>query len=230
MWTLIWRIGLALPARCVCWPQCVCWKRWDVGVANEDWGRGGRMKAGRSQDSRQQMPERAAGPSKSGTGRRGRSPFGPKRQKEGERVGVDSRSFVGLGSRICGWDRAFNLGAKFLTVDTNLLVFVDFGEIGLVFIASWSYVWAGYHAKTSVEAARQIKQEWLLDFTDRIWIVSESFCQGSLNTSFCIVALPDWKSVWDWVKRRALLPSKGNNNEWPARRLLTPPKKDYGIS
>ena len=50
-------------------------------------------------------------------------------------------------------------GAKFLTVDTNLLVFVDFGEIGLVFIASLSYVWAGYHAKTTVEAARQIKQE-----------------------------------------------------------------------
>ena len=46
--------------------------------------------------------------------------------------------------------------AKFLAVDTNLLVFVEFGEIGLVFIASLSYVWAGYHAKTSVEAARQI--------------------------------------------------------------------------
>ena len=50
-------------------------------------------------------------------------------------------------------------GVKFLTVNTNLLVFVDFGEIGLVFIASLSYVWAGYHAKTTVEAARQIKQE-----------------------------------------------------------------------
>ena len=49
--------------------------------------------------------------------------------------------------------------AKFLTVDTNLLVFIDFGEIGLVFIASLSYVWTGYHAKASVEAARQIKQE-----------------------------------------------------------------------
>ena len=50
-------------------------------------------------------------------------------------------------------------GAKFLTVDTNLRVFVELGEIGLVLIASLSYVWAGYHAKTSVEAARQIKQE-----------------------------------------------------------------------
>ena len=31
-------------------------------------------------------------------------------------------------------------GAKFLTVDTNLLVSVDLGEIGLVFIASLSYI------------------------------------------------------------------------------------------
>ena len=41
-------------------------------------------------------------------------------------------------------------GAKFLTVNTNLHVFVDFGEIGLAFIASLSHVWAGYHAVTSV--------------------------------------------------------------------------------
>ena len=51
-------------------------------------------------------------------------------------------------------------GAKFPTVDTNLLFFVDFDEIGgLVFIASLSYIWAGYHAKTSVEATRQGIQE-----------------------------------------------------------------------
>ena len=43
--------------------------------------------------------------------------------------------------------------AKFLT---NLLVIVDLGEIGLMLIASLSYAWAVYHAKSSVEAARQI--------------------------------------------------------------------------
>ena len=46
-------------------------------------------------------------------------------------------------------------GAKFLTVNTDLLVFVDFREGGFEFIPSLSYIWAGYHAKTIVEAARQ---------------------------------------------------------------------------
>ena len=49
--------------------------------------------------------------------------------------------------------------ANFLTTPCKLLWFVDFLEGGFVFISSLSYIWADYHARTSVEAAGQGKQE-----------------------------------------------------------------------
>ena len=49
--------------------------------------------------------------------------------------------------------------ANFLTTQCKLLQFVDFHEGGFVFIPSLSYILAGYHARTSVEAARRGKLE-----------------------------------------------------------------------